>query len=85
MDARSDVVVKLEIKRTNAWLGNFRYLAVRYDRSVPLYDGISHIALLPDRPQTVRKQLLVDCKNIQIVAFGPVRELAFWTSWTPHI
>jgi len=32
------------IERTNAWLGNFRRLVVRYDRSVTIYRAFFHIA-----------------------------------------
>jgi len=32
------------IERTIAWLGNFRRLAVRYDRSLTIYRGFFHIA-----------------------------------------
>lgn len=33
-----------KIERTNAWLGNFRHLAVRYDRSLRIYEAFFHIA-----------------------------------------
>jgi transposase len=32
------------IERTNAWLGNFRRLVVRYDRSLTIYRAFFHIA-----------------------------------------
>jgi transposase len=32
------------IERTNAWLGNFRRLVVRYDRSLKIYGAFFHIA-----------------------------------------
>jgi transposase len=32
------------IERTNAWLGNFRRLVVRYDRSLTIYGAFFHIA-----------------------------------------
>jgi transposase len=32
------------IERTNAWLGNFRHLVVRYDRSLTIYGAFFHIA-----------------------------------------
>jgi transposase len=32
------------IERTIAWLGNFRRLAVRYDRSLRIYRAFFHIA-----------------------------------------
>src|SRR5271157_5950302 len=32
------------VQRTNAWLGNFRRLVVRYDRSLPIYGAFFHIA-----------------------------------------
>jgi transposase len=32
------------IERTNTWLGNFRRLVVRYDRSLTIYGGFFHIA-----------------------------------------
>ena len=32
------------IERTIAWLGNFRRLTVRYDRSLTIYRGFFHIA-----------------------------------------
>jgi len=32
------------IERTITWLGNFRRLAVRYDRSLTIYGGFFHIA-----------------------------------------
>jgi transposase len=32
------------IERTIAWLGNFRRLVVRYDRSLTIYHGFFHIA-----------------------------------------
>ena len=31
-------------QRTNAWLGNFRRLVVRYDRSLTIYGAFFHIA-----------------------------------------
>jgi transposase len=33
-----------KIERTNAWLGNFRHLVVRYDRSLQIYEAFFHIA-----------------------------------------
>ena len=33
-------------QRTNAWLGNFRRLVVRYDRSLMIYGAFFHIACL---------------------------------------
>ncbi len=32
------------VERTNAWLGNFRRLVVRYDRSLSIYGAFFHIA-----------------------------------------
>jgi len=32
------------VERTNAWLGNFRRLVVRYDRSLKIYGAFFHIA-----------------------------------------
>jgi IS5 family transposase len=32
------------VERTHAWLGNFRGLVVRYDRSLTLYGAFFHIA-----------------------------------------
>jgi transposase len=32
------------VERTNAWLGNFRRLVVRYDRSLAIYGAFFHIA-----------------------------------------
>jgi transposase len=32
------------VERTNAWLGNFRRLVVRYDRSLTIYGAFFHIA-----------------------------------------
>ncbi len=32
------------VERTNAWLGNFRRLVVRYDRSLTIYRAFFHIA-----------------------------------------
>ena len=32
------------VERTFAWLGNFRRLVVRYDRSLTVYQGFFHIA-----------------------------------------
>ena len=32
------------IELTNAWLGNFRRLVVRYDRSLTIYQAFLHIA-----------------------------------------
>jgi transposase len=32
------------VERRNAWLGNFRHLVVRYDRSLTIYGAIFHIA-----------------------------------------
>ena len=32
------------IERTNAWLGNFWPLVVRYDRSLRIYEAFFHIA-----------------------------------------
>jgi len=34
------------IERTNAWLGNFRRLVVRYDRSLTIFGAFFHIACL---------------------------------------
>ena len=33
-----------KVERTFAWLGNFRHLAVRYDRSLTIYSAFFHIA-----------------------------------------
>jgi transposase len=33
-----------KIERTNAWLGNFRRLVVRYERLLPIYTAFFHIA-----------------------------------------
>src|SRR6202521_3953151 len=33
------------VERTNAWLGNFRRLVVRYDRSLTIYGAFFHLAL----------------------------------------
>lgn len=33
-----------KIEPTNAWLGNFRHLVVRYDRSLQIYEAFFHIA-----------------------------------------
>ncbi len=33
-----------DVERTNAWLGNFRRLVVRYDRSLTIYRAFFHIA-----------------------------------------
>ena len=35
-----------KIERTFAWLGNFRRLVVRYDRSITTYEAFFHIACL---------------------------------------
>ena len=32
------------VERTIGWLGNFRHLVVRYDRSLPIYRAFFHIA-----------------------------------------
>ena len=34
----------MDRERTNAWLGNFRRLVVRYDRSLTIYGAFFHIA-----------------------------------------
>jgi transposase len=34
------------VERTNAWLGNFRRLVVRYDRSLTIYGAFFHIACI---------------------------------------
>jgi IS4 transposase len=33
-----------KVERTFAWLGNFRRLVVRYDRSIMIYEAFLHIA-----------------------------------------
>ena len=33
-----------KVERTFAWLGNFRRLVVRYDRSITIYEAFFHIA-----------------------------------------
>jgi len=33
-----------KMERTNAWLGNFRHLAIRYDRKLSIYQAFFHIA-----------------------------------------
>ena len=33
-----------KVERTMAWLGNFRRLVVRYDRSITIYEAFFHIA-----------------------------------------
>lgn len=33
-----------KIERTNAWLGNFRHLVVRYDRKLNIYQAFFQIA-----------------------------------------
>jgi transposase len=35
-----------KVERTNAWFGNFRRLAVRYDRLLSVYQGFFHVACL---------------------------------------
>jgi transposase len=35
-----------KVERTLAWLGNFRRLVVRYDRSTTIYEAFFHIACL---------------------------------------
>jgi len=35
-----------KIERTFAWLGNYRRLVVRYDRSITIYEAFFHIACL---------------------------------------
>jgi transposase len=35
-----------KIERTDAWLGNFRHLVVRYDRLLHIYEAFLHIACL---------------------------------------
>jgi transposase len=35
-----------KVERTFAWLGNFRRLVVRYDRSTTIYEAFFHIACL---------------------------------------
>jgi transposase len=35
-----------KIERTFAWLGNFRRLVVRYERSLPMYNAFFHLACL---------------------------------------
>lgn len=35
-----------KIERTFAWLGNFRRLVVRYDRSITIYSAFFHLACL---------------------------------------
>jgi len=35
-----------KIERTFAWLGNFRRLVVRYDRSLQMYNAFFHLACL---------------------------------------
>jgi transposase len=37
------------VERTFAWLGNYRRLAVRYDRSLTIYRGVLSYRLLHDR------------------------------------
>jgi len=34
------------VERSIAWLGNFRRLVVRYDRSLTIYQAFAHIACL---------------------------------------
>ena len=35
-----------KVERTNAWLGNYRRLVVRYDRLLSVYQGFFHVACL---------------------------------------
>ena len=35
-----------KVERTFAWLGNFRRLVVRWDRSLTIYNGFFHVACL---------------------------------------
>jgi transposase len=35
-----------KVERTFAWLGNFRRLVVRYERSLKMYDAFFHVACL---------------------------------------
>jgi transposase len=35
-----------KVERTFAWIGNFRRLVVRYDRSITMYCGFFHLACL---------------------------------------
>jgi hypothetical protein len=41
---RSCINSGCEVERTNAWLGNFRRLVVRYDRALTIYGAFFHIA-----------------------------------------
>jgi transposase len=38
-----------KIERTNAWLGNFRHLVVRYDRKLNIYQAFFQIACFMNR------------------------------------
>jgi hypothetical protein len=48
---RSDFAerVRSDFEWTNAWLGNFRRLVVRYGRSITIYGAFFHIVCLMDR------------------------------------
>jgi transposase len=47
------------VERSIAWLGNFRRLVVRYDRSLTIYQAFVHIACLMIVLRRVLKLLLV--------------------------
>jgi len=44
-----------KVERTFAWLGNFRRLVVRYDRSITIYEAFFHIACFMIALRTVLK------------------------------
>jgi transposase len=51
------------VERTFAWLGNFRRLVVRYDRSLQIYRAFFHIACFMTVLRRVVQQLLVSFRK----------------------
>jgi len=47
-----------KVERTLAWLGNFRQLVVRYDRSITIYEALFHIACFMITLRRVLKRAL---------------------------
>lgn len=42
------------MERTDAWLGNFRHLVARYDRSLRIYEAFFHVVCFLVVPRRLR-------------------------------
>ena len=59
-----------KIERTFAWLGNYRRLVVRYDRSITIYEAFFHIAHLTQGFEMSSRQTCAPFRSCWPILFG---------------